>query len=132
MFLLRYKQENIIIISVPTGRQKPYDIFSYLRPVLVEILAMEKHGLNVTSIDGKFYSYKVRLCLAIGDIPGVAELCKHSGHMSYKGCRICSIDGKKIEGRGGIYFSNIDEAGNYVDFPILLKSDYKSGNKVYS
>ena len=57
---------------------------------------MEKHGLCITRSDNstKLF-YKMRLCFTVGDIPAILELCKHSGHSSYKGCRICRIIGKK-------------------------------------
>lgn len=93
---------------------------------------MEKHGLHIKRLeDSTELFYKVRLCVSIGDIPGIAELCKHSGHSSYKGCRICRITGRKGQGsKSGIYFPSIDELGRCIKFPMLLQSDYESGNNV--
>ncbi|KAG2190279.1 hypothetical protein INT46_003990 [Mucor plumbeus] len=125
----RYKQENLISIAVPIGIHKPSDIFLFLSPVLEEISIMEKHGLCITRSDNstKLF-YKMRLCFTVGDIPAILELCKHSGHSSYKGCRICRIIGKKNQTKSGIYFPNVDEFGRCIMYPILSQSDYEDGN----
>ena len=72
----------------------------------------------------------MRLCFTVCDIPAIAELCKHSGHSSYKGCRICRIIGKKNQTKSGIYFPNVDEFGRCITYPILSQSDYEDGNNV--
>lgn len=92
---------------------------------------MEKIGLIVNN-GQTTENYKVRLCLSIGDIPGIAELCRHSGHTSYKGCRVCVIKGTRVEGKGGIYFPNFEDASSgCVAHPIISCIDYKVGNKVF-
>ena len=53
---------------------------------------MEKLGLAV-NVGQSTYNYKARLCLSVGYVPGIAELCRHSGHTSYKGCRASIIKG---------------------------------------
>jgi hypothetical protein len=92
---------------------------------------MEKHGLCITRSDNsaKLF-YKVRLCFTVGDIPAIAKLCKHSGHSSYKVCRICKIIGKKNQTKSGIYFPNVDKFGRCITYSILSQSDYEDGNNV--
>jgi hypothetical protein len=104
--------------------------FTFLASVLEEILVMEKLGLAVNVGQSTHY-YKVRLCLSVGDIPGIAELCRHSGHTSYKGCRVCIIKGTRVEGKGGIYFPNIDyTSGNCVSYPIISRTNFTVRNEV--
>jgi hypothetical protein len=121
--IYRYKEENLLIICVPTGRNKPSDIFSYLCPTLQQLMVLENHGMDISTPIETLH-YKARLCLTIGDIPGVAELCRHGGHTSYKGCRICKITGTRAKG-GGMYFPNITNDNEYIKYPIRSISDYK-------
>ncbi|KAG1435947.1 hypothetical protein G6F56_013765 [Rhizopus delemar] len=41
----------------------------------------------------EIYRCKVHLIGNTGDIPGIADLMNHDGHMSKYGCRICNILG---------------------------------------
>jgi hypothetical protein len=87
-----------------------------LSPVLEEISIIEKHGLCITRSDNsaKLF-YKVRSCFTVDHIPGIAGLCRHSCHFSYKGCRICRIIGKKKnQTKNEIYFPNVDEFGRCI------------------
>lgn len=89
---------------------------------------LEKLGIDIqTSID-KLH-FQVRLCMAVGDILAVAELCKHTGHTSYPGCRICCIIGEKTPRRRGLYFCNIIE-DVYKEYPVRTVHDYKTVAKV--
>jgi hypothetical protein len=53
---------------------------------------LEKEGM-VIETRTKSFRVKANLLNVIGDVPGVAELCLHSGHNSYSGCRMCKIKG---------------------------------------
>lgn len=57
--------------------------------------------MTVTGTDGVCIRAKAHLVLASGDIPGVAALCHHKGHNSKFGCRICLIEGVRLQSPGG-------------------------------
>ncbi|KAL9536957.1 hypothetical protein MBANPS3_012217 [Mucor bainieri] len=88
----RYKQENMFVTCVPTGKKKARDIFKYLVPTLQDVLVMEKQGLTIT-FEGRTLHYKVRVCMISTDIVGLADLIRHKGFSGYYGCRICVIPG---------------------------------------
>lgn len=78
--------------------------WSFLTPLLDELDLLSKGGMEVVCDDGQTRKAKVHLLLATGDIPGVATLASHSGHMSNYGCRICPIKGVHGDNRYGEYF----------------------------
>jgi hypothetical protein len=70
--------------------------------------------------------------MVVGDIPAVAELCKHTGHTSYPGCRICCVFGERVQRKGGIYFCNIDDKNIFKEYPVRTVDDYKTIAKASS
>jgi hypothetical protein len=126
LFLSSYKSENIIVVCVSAGCTKPSDIFSFLLPSLKDILVLEKIGLTITARLEQL-KFKARICVTIGDIPGMAELCKHSGHTSFNGCRICKIVGRTVA--RSMCFSNIVENKHHrlehIQYQKRTKEDYK-------
>ena len=68
-------------------------------------------------------TYKAKLVHVVGDIPGVADLCCHSGHTSYTGCRMCTIRGMQSSKKRAIVFPpKMDKVG------VFLKNDYRDSN----
>lgn len=43
----RYKDENVLILGILPGPNKPYDLFSFLYPWISEIMVMEDKGLVI-------------------------------------------------------------------------------------
>lgn len=101
----RSKKENILVVDVTPGPFKPAYIFSYLYPIVEELLVLESKGMNIYNRrTSQNLHVKASLYITIGDIPGVAELCMHKGHQSYYGCRICPIRGTDKKFGKAIYF----------------------------
>lgn len=73
-------------------RLKKADIFSYLAPLLKELLVLESKGIKIV-FKGVRHTFKVYVLNCIGDIPGLAKSCLSSFHTSKLGCRTCSIEG---------------------------------------
>ncbi|KAG2233247.1 hypothetical protein INT48_001696 [Thamnidium elegans] len=123
----KVKQENILIIAIIPGLNIPKNIFSFLYPTLQDLLVLVSTGITAVS-NNKASLYKARLAVVIGDIIGIAELCMHSGHTSYCGCRVCTIVGDVKENRkSGIYFSNKALLGCRM----RNKEDFVTGNAAH-
>lgn len=71
---------------------------SFLKPIADEINDLSSKGMVVKKNGETAYESKVYLLGATGDIPGITDLMNHAGHMSYRGCRLCDIDGERVDG----------------------------------
>lgn len=69
----------------------PSDIDSFLQPLLDKLRILQSYGVKATCENGSTYSLKAHLLLMSGDIIGVQQLVKHTGHQSEHGCRRCHI-----------------------------------------
>lgn len=118
-------------MSIVCGTKKPWDLFSFLYPTLKELLILEKEGLNIT-VQGGSLSYKARLLLTIGDTPAMADLCCHSGHSSYNGCRMCTLVGRYSATKRGLVFppKKIVQSQYFEKDSLRTIQDYTLSNKV--
>lgn len=103
-------------VFVTNTSKKPKDIYSFLAPTIRNLLTLEDVGMNIRGIDDNNIKAKAYVGAVIGDIPAISELIFHSGHTSYKACRLCKVAGLKketteivgtasrISKSGGIYF----------------------------
>lgn len=124
----RLKKENILFSAIIPGPLKPADIFSFLYPTIQELLQLESHGITLSSNN---VSYKASLAMVIGDIPGLADLCFHTGHMSYTGCRVCKVKGTDKSIANAIYFPSFDTETNRIHFcPLRTIEDFRTANDV--
>ncbi|CAO3690925.1 unnamed protein product [Rhizopus stolonifer] len=89
----RYKNDNVLTLDVIPGPKKPANLMSFLVPIYKEIKQLGESGMVVEKEGVEVYRCKVHLMGNTGDIPGIAELMNHDGHMSTNGCRICDIFG---------------------------------------
>jgi hypothetical protein len=80
-------------IKVIPGKGKPKDLESFLAPVYEELNLLSRVGIKVVTPDHGTILAKVHLMTFIGDIPAETDLIKHTGHMSYFGCRMCVVKG---------------------------------------
>ncbi|KAG1467250.1 hypothetical protein G6F56_004512 [Rhizopus delemar] len=101
----RYQMDNMILLGEAPGPSKPKNLHSFLEPMMRELEKLESDGM-VIKVDGKEYQCNVHLVIASSDIPGVADLCNHAGHMCKNPCRICKIRGKHS---GGMYVGESKE-----------------------
>ncbi|EIE90060.1 hypothetical protein RO3G_14771 [Rhizopus delemar RA 99-880] len=80
---------------------------SFLRPIVDEIRSLGNNGFRVLKDNNVIYKGKVHLMGVMGDIPGVADLMNHAGHMAYHGCRICDVRGVSDGARYFLHNGNI-------------------------
>ena len=85
----RYKNKNVLTLAIIPGPKKPTDLMSYLEPIYAEIKELGERGMVISKDGVELYRCKVHLVCNTGDIPGIAQLMNHDGHMSGHGCRIC-------------------------------------------
>ncbi|SAM08341.1 hypothetical protein [Absidia glauca] len=105
--LERKKKHNLHQLLITHGTKKPKALDSFLSPIFRELDHLSRVGIMVTTADGQIIKAKVQLMTFTGDIPAVADLINHKGHMSYYGCRLCHIKGVKgvtAHDNDGMYF----------------------------
>ena len=85
------KEENMIQIGVVPG--KPYDLNSYLRPLIKEVNDMYSRDVVIQKDGIEKYRGNVAIVGITGDIPGISELMVFAGHTSTFGCRVCLSEG---------------------------------------
>lgn len=82
-------------LAILPGPNTPEIVDSFLQPIVAELNDLSHHGLLVRRNGVEICKAKVNLVIATGDIPAVAGLARHAGHMSQYGCRICRTITKK-------------------------------------
>jgi hypothetical protein len=122
-FLDRYELHNMLQLCVLPGPKRPVNIWNFLEPLLMkELRHLAQHGILVER--GPYtYHAKAHLLAATGDLPGVAQLTNHGGHMSRFGCRICLVEGVRPE--HGMYFTGRDVAER-----VRTTEELRQGDKV--
>ncbi|KAI9264042.1 hypothetical protein BDA99DRAFT_416767, partial [Phascolomyces articulosus] len=75
------------------GPSKLNDIWSFLKPTMKELEILQSKGIEVHTSNNKHICIWVYLVLVTGDIPGVAALVCHNGHMLFYGCHLCLVKG---------------------------------------
>lgn len=88
------------------------DLYSYLRPIVKELLKLQKRPLRVCFNGQLVATSSITLTYTLGDGSEIIKLMSHGGHMSTYGCRFCLTKGERrkdivdttVAGRGGIYF----------------------------
>lgn len=106
-FTTRSKESMMIPLAIIPGPKKPKYLMSFLRPIVEEINALSNKGFVVQKNGQTIHQSKVFLLGMTGDIPGIADLMNHRGHMSTYGCRLCHVAGCRPQGTNrGLYFLN--------------------------
>jgi hypothetical protein len=117
----RYELRNMLQLCVLPGPRRPEDIWNFLEPTLMrELRHLERHGILVQRGSSTYHA-KAHLLAATGDLPGVAQLINHGGHMSRFGCRICLVEGVRPE--YGMYFPGRDAAERLRTIEELQQGD---------
>ena len=100
-------------VAIIPGPSKPKDLYSFLSPLIEELQCLSSRGMILKVNNEPDIHLFVHLLFATGDIPGVADLCHHSGHGSKTGCRTCRIMSTPLlssKGAGtGQYFPGTNE-----------------------
>ncbi|KAG1439743.1 hypothetical protein G6F56_012190 [Rhizopus delemar] len=109
----RYKDHNVISLGIIPGPNKPDNLMSFLESIYEEIKQLGIRGFVVKKGDVTVEEGKVYLMSNTGDIPGIADLMNHDGHMCKHGCRICDIMGEYAF--HGYRFNKIGHLRTYDD-----------------
>lgn len=95
----------MIPLAIIPGPKKPKYLMTFLKPIIDEINSLSVQGFMVEKNGEIVHQSKVFLLGMTGDIPGIADLMNHRGHMSEHGCRLCHVAGVHAEGsQHGVYF----------------------------
>lgn len=96
------------MIQVTICPGKPYDLVSFLQPVIAEVNQLYNRGLVVKKSGQEVFRGNVAILGFTGDIPGISELMDFSGHTSTYGCRVCTVkaDNSTVVTPHGKYFSS--------------------------
>jgi hypothetical protein len=97
--------------------------------MLQELDHLSRIGIKIRTVDEGTITAKVHLMAFFGDIPAVADLVKHTGHVSYNGCRMCHVRGvvgeSALHRSGGMYFP-----GKTSLYQMRPLDEYKNGGEV--
>lgn len=105
LYICRSTESMMLPLAIIPGPKKPKYLMSFLKPIIEEINTLSTKGFIVEKNDHVVHQSKVFLLGITGDIPGIADLMNHSGHMSNYGCRYCLVTGCHPEGTShGMYF----------------------------
>ena len=87
---IRYKQQNVILVSLIPGPHEPkHDINTYINPLVDELLRFWKGiNLNIHSISGKKSIKCALLCIAC-DLPAGRKICGFPSYSAHCGCSRC-------------------------------------------
>lgn len=105
------------------------DFFCFLYPTLKDLITLEKAGITVGAS-----TYKTSLIHVVGDILGMVDICFHSGHIAFTGCRICLIRGIYLKKKRAVVFSETIpatvNANVFVYHTYRISEDYRLGSMV--
>ncbi|OBZ80112.1 hypothetical protein A0J61_11838, partial [Choanephora cucurbitarum] len=101
----RTREENMIQIAICP--RKPYDLSSFLRPLIAEMNHLYSRGLIIKKGDEVRYGGNVAILGFTDDILGIAQLINFVRHTGTYGWRICLVvaDLHTEHVRHGQYFS---------------------------
>ena len=88
---VRYKVENLIVISIIPGPHEPkLNINTYLKPFVEELQDLYK-GVTLPCSSGILSQWHVRACVVCfaADIPASRKVCGFLGHGARLGCNKC-------------------------------------------
>ena len=95
------------MIQIAICPRKPYDLSSFLRPLIAEMNQLYSRGLIIKKGDEVRYDGNAAILGFTGDIPDIAQVINFVGHTGTYGCRICLVvaDLHTEHVRHGQYFS---------------------------
>jgi hypothetical protein len=96
--VVRFNRENIVIGMMSVGSVKPNksEMQLYLKPLIKELVHLERHGLSYTPFSSSTYVeriVRVFLIAATCDKPAASLLINHTEAGGYYGCINCKITG---------------------------------------
>lgn len=102
----RFTSDNTFQLGIIHSTEKKPDIHSYLKPIIAEMLELEKKPLRVI-LNGKPFATSTIHCLCFaGDGLECNTLLGFAGHTSTYGCRFCLTRGVRRTDKdtSGMYF----------------------------
>lgn len=86
---LRYRQENILIGTIPGPKEPKFNMNSYLAPVVQEPHELWNGIVIPTKINGIDVQIRAALSCIACDIPASRKVCGFVGHNTKLGCNKC-------------------------------------------
>ncbi|OAD74554.1 hypothetical protein PHYBLDRAFT_67527 [Phycomyces blakesleeanus NRRL 1555(-)] len=96
--MIHYERSHIIQIAMISELGAPANFWSYMKPTIDNLFVLQQAEM-VIKILIKTIQAKVHVLMIMSNIPALAKLACHVGHMSKSGCRICNVVGE-TPGRG--------------------------------
>lgn len=90
---IRFQKKYCINVGTIPGPKKPWDMDSFLRPLIQELIQLEVGVKAFDAISQSIFLLHAYLILAFGDIPAMALIMRMKGSNSISPCRICNIVG---------------------------------------
>lgn len=125
---IRYKNSYMLDYCIFPGPASPKKAhyWTFLKPLLLELENLEKHGIKVLCDDGKERRMNVYCIFMTGDLPGVSPLACHSGHSSSFPCRICTVSISSLTPEK-LYDKYIDPLSRWR---LRCREDFEQGSEV--
>ncbi|KAL7280964.1 hypothetical protein ACG7TL_005913 [Trametes sanguinea] len=89
----RFLKKNIICVGVIPGPKKPWDMDSFLYPMVEELLRLQIGVSTYDTLSDTLFLLRAYLIVAFGDIPAMSLLMRMKGHNALTPCRMCTIRG---------------------------------------
>jgi len=89
----RFKVENIILVGcIPGPREPKHDIYSFLSPMVDELLELW-NGIQLRTSASLFGYTSLRCALTCvsSDLPATRKVCGFASHSAVMGCSKCKV-----------------------------------------
>jgi hypothetical protein len=87
----RFNKNNTLCLGTIPGPKKPWDMDSFIFPVVQELIQLEKGVSAYDCLTGALFILRAYLIVVFGDIPAVSLLMRMKGHNGLCPCRTCEI-----------------------------------------
>lgn len=88
----RFKRRNIFCVAIIPGPQKPWDVDSFLYPLMEELLKLKIGIPAFDSLSQSMFLLRAYLIAVFGDIPAISMIMHMKGHNALLPCRFCNIE----------------------------------------
>ena len=92
----RFKKTHIISCGTIPGPNKPWDMDSFLWPLIQELVQLEIGVSAFDVLSETHFRLHAYLILVFGDIPAISMVMRMKGHNALLPCRVCEIIGVRI------------------------------------
>lgn len=90
---IRFHKKNSLNVGTIPGPKKPWDMDSFLWPLVQELNQLEFGVKSFDPITRSFFQLHAHLLLVFGDIPAMAMIMRMKGSNGVSPCQVCNIIG---------------------------------------